>query len=130
MAKVNALARLKELDEERARLLEEAKAAALSAAQEAVRDLNALGFNYQLVQSGHVPRAARPSSTGRRSGIRESVLSAIQEAGPDGLSPAQIREKLGIPNDDKSGSQSVANALSNLKKQGKIGDTNGAYVVA
>lgn len=132
MAKASsALDRIKALDEERAKLLDEAKATALTAAQEAIADLNALGFNYQLVQSGQAPRATRTPSTGnRRSGIRENVLSAVLEAGPDGLTPAQIREKLGIDNADKSGSQSVANALSNLKKAGKIGDQNGAYIAA
>lgn len=132
MAKApSVLDRIKELDAERAKLLEEAKATALANAEQAVAELNELGFNYRLVQgSVSAPKAPKPSASGRRSGIRESVLEAIQNAGPDGIAPAGIRQKLGIADDDKSGAQSVANALSALKKANKISDNNGAYVAA
>jgi hypothetical protein len=41
--------RIKELDEERATLFEQAKEEALRRANQAVEDLNALGLNYRLV---------------------------------------------------------------------------------
>lgn len=128
MAK-SPLERIKEIDAERAKLLDEAKATALANATSAVEELNALGFNYRLVQDGATAtRAPRQASTGtRRSGIRDDVLATITDAGDDGASPADIRAKLGIPNEDKSGAQSVANALSALKKAGKISDKDGAY---
>lgn len=46
----DALQRIRELDQERASLMEEAKGHALAAANEAVEQLNGLGFNYRLVQ--------------------------------------------------------------------------------
>jgi ribosomal protein L37E len=44
----SAIQRIKELDAERSKLLEQAKEEALRKANEAVAELNALGFNYQL----------------------------------------------------------------------------------
>jgi hypothetical protein len=48
----DVLQRLKELDKERAGLLDSARKDALSMATEAVAVLNSLGFNYQLVEGG------------------------------------------------------------------------------
>lgn len=131
MADNSVLAKLRKLDEERNRLLEEAKSTALANAEKALEELNELGFNYRLVEGGttaSAPRASTQPGT-RRRGIRDDVLATISEASPDGIAPADIRAKLGIAQDDKSGAQSVANALSNLKKTGKITDKNGLYIV-
>jgi len=57
--------RIKELDKERARLLDTAKKEALTRAESAVADLNALGFDFRLVNG--VARG-RPAGTGRRGG--------------------------------------------------------------
>lgn len=66
MAKTpTALDRIKQLDEERERLLSEAKGEALSRANEAVDALNALGFTYRLTEGG---RRAAPAET--RKGTR------------------------------------------------------------
>jgi hypothetical protein len=126
---------IKKLDDEIARinaarekLKETVKAEALANVETALKELNALGFNYRLVEGGRAT-APRATATGtRRAGIRDDVLAAVSNAGPDGIKPADIRAKLGI--DGKSGSQSVANALSALKKANKIADKNGAYVAA
>ncbi len=67
------------------------------------------------------PARTRQSSTGRRSGIRDNVLEAIKAKA--GMSPAQIRKAVGIADGDKSGSQSVSNALSALKRAGTIKET-------
>jgi hypothetical protein len=50
MAEKDPIARIKELDAERTKLLDDAKKDALSRAQQAVADLNALGFTYSLTQ--------------------------------------------------------------------------------
>jgi hypothetical protein len=50
MADKDPIARIKELDAERIKLLDEAKKEALARAQQAVSDLNALGFSYSLTQ--------------------------------------------------------------------------------
>lgn len=123
---MSVLEKIRKLEEQKASLLSEAKKEALAKANEAVKELNELGFNYQLVQgeTGGVTR----SPTGRRSGIRNEVLKVVTDASPDGIAPAGIRDKLGLT--DTSGAQSVANALSALKKANKIADKNGLYVSA
>ena len=49
MTDKSAIQRIKELDQERAALFEQAKEEALHRATQAVEDLNALGLNYRLV---------------------------------------------------------------------------------
>jgi hypothetical protein len=53
------LSQIRKLDDRRSRLLGEAKDAALQLVQEAIRDLNALGFSYRIVEKasqGHGER--------------------------------------------------------------------------
>ena len=64
MAEKSAIERIKELDEERARLFEQAQEEALKKAAEAVADLKALGLNYQLT-SGVKSGAADHPATGK-----------------------------------------------------------------
>jgi hypothetical protein len=52
------IARIKELDAERTKLLNDAKKEALSRAQQAVSELNALGFSYSLVAKKAAGRKA------------------------------------------------------------------------
>jgi hypothetical protein len=64
--KPTTLQQLKKLDEERTKLLEGAKADALARAEEAINELTALGFAYELVEPGQAnarkPRTARKAS--------------------------------------------------------------------
>lgn len=54
------LEKLKKLDAERSKLLEGAKTEALAKANQAVEELNAIGFSYELVENkGEKPRKAR-----------------------------------------------------------------------
>lgn len=55
----NPVARIKELDKERSQLLTTAKKEALDRANEAIADLNALGFSYTLSGEGAAPRRGR-----------------------------------------------------------------------
>jgi hypothetical protein len=48
MVEKSAIQRIKELDDERAKIFDQAKEEALQKATQAVADLNALGLNYQL----------------------------------------------------------------------------------
>jgi hypothetical protein len=61
--KLTILQQIKKLDEERAKLLESAKNEALAKATEAVEELKALGFSYELAEPApgktRAPRAAR-----------------------------------------------------------------------
>jgi hypothetical protein len=58
--------KIKKLDDERAKLLESAKADALARAEEAINELTALGFEYELVETARAtarkPRTARKAS--------------------------------------------------------------------
>jgi hypothetical protein len=49
MSEKSAVQRIKELDDERAKIFGEAKEEALQKATQAVADLNALGLNYKLI---------------------------------------------------------------------------------
>src|ERR1700720_3370266 len=62
--KLTALQQIKKLDEERAKLLESAKADALARAEEAVNELTALGFDYELVAPAR--ERARKTRTARK----------------------------------------------------------------
>jgi hypothetical protein len=71
MTDKTAIQRIKELDQERATLFEQAKEEALRRANQAVEDLNALGLNYRLV-TGAAPAGGESSGkklqkTGQRS---------------------------------------------------------------
>jgi hypothetical protein len=57
---MNVLDKIRALDDERAKLLDDAKKEALEAAHKAVSDLNELGFNYRLVEGPSTSTARRP----------------------------------------------------------------------
>ena len=69
MTDKTSIQRIKELDQERATLFEQAKEEALRRANQAVEDLNALGLNYRLV-TGSAPSGGKagtkpPQGTGQ-----------------------------------------------------------------
>ena len=73
-------------------------------------------------------RASTGTRKGREGGKRDEILKLVQELG--GGTRAELIEKLGVKG-NKSGEQSLSNALSNLKKQGKVTqDESGKYLVA
>lgn len=122
------LEKIRKLEEEKEKLLDQAKGEALSKAQDAIDELRELGFHFELVERDRPTRTR--TATGRRSGIRDDVLEAVRQAGASGATPASIRAALGIQDGDKNGAQSVSNALSALKRANKINDKNGAYTAA
>jgi DNA repair exonuclease SbcCD ATPase subunit len=62
--KFTTLQQIKKLDEERAKLLESAKSDALARAKEAINELTALGFDYELVEPAK--ETARKTRTVRK----------------------------------------------------------------
>ena len=71
---MSVLDQLKSLDEQRTKLLEGAKKEALEAAQKAIADLNALGFDFRLVegpaqQEGHLGSVPRVKHQNVKRGI-------------------------------------------------------------
>ena len=106
------------LEAQKRKLIEDEKKSALKKAQLALDELNALGFNYQLVQGG------KTTTRTRRSGIRDDVKKHVK-ASP-GITRADLLEKMNAKGDTKA-EQSISNALANLKKVGEITLTDGQY---
>lgn len=127
MAAVSIIDQIMELEAQKQKLMAQAKDEALKMAEKAVSDLNNLGFNYRLVEGSTTPRSPA-TSTGstrtRRGGVADDVLNVIKSA-PEGLPSSLVQEQLGAT--DKAGKQSIANALSNLKKKGQLTAENGVY---
>ena len=65
---LTALQQIKKLDEERAKLLDSAKADALARAEEAINELIGLGFEYELTAYGTKAKA-KPRKAGARKAI-------------------------------------------------------------
>lgn len=63
---MTVLEQLKKLEEQRATLLEGAKKEALAKAEAAVADLNAIGFDYRLVEGDEEPEAKKKIITRHR----------------------------------------------------------------
>lgn len=63
---VSVLEQLQKLDEQRAKLLDGAKAEALGKAEAAIADLKAIGFDYQLVLAGTATKKASKSGITRQ----------------------------------------------------------------
>lgn len=126
---MSVIDQLKKLDEQRAKLLGDAKAEAMEAAEKAVATLNELGFNYRLVSgettTTRTPRAPREGGGTRRTGVREEVIRVIEEH-PDGIGRAAILETMGAKG-DKSAEQSISNALAALFKAGNVSRVDGNY---
>ena len=73
------------------------------------------------------PKGKRGGS-GKRGSRQDGILSLLRGKA-DGLSRGDILEGLGLKG-DKTGEQSVSNALGNMKKAGKIGQKDGRYMLA
>ena len=83
---------------------------------------------YEAAKSGKTATPAKRTTGTKRGSRHEAILSLLKEA-PDGLGRADILEKLSLKG-NKSGEQSISNALANMKKAGKIGAKDGRYVLA
>lgn len=114
---MSVLDEIKKLDEQKAKLLAQAKREALAKAEAAVKELNELGFDYQLVERG------KPTTT-RRTGIRQTILDEIAKH-PNGIGRQQLMDTLDMS--DSKGRQALSNAIAALKKQGKIVGDDGHY---
>lgn len=126
MASVDVMDRIRKLDEERSSLVAEAKAQALSKAREAIEELGNLGFSYSIIEGAG--DSASPAGKGlRRSGIRDEVMGALRACGGTGANRGELLDMLGVKGQRK-GEQSVSNALSSLKKAGKLQQKNGRYI--
>lgn len=128
MAKASVLDRIRELDAQKAQIIDEAKTAALANAEAAIAELNELGFNYHIVEGGRPSKTTSAPSGKRRTGIRDEVLDVIKKAGAEGISRADLLARLDAT--DKADQQAVSNAVSALKKAGNIAGEKGIYTTA
>lgn len=115
---------IKELDAQKQKLMEKAKSEALTRAENAIQELNDLGFNYRIVEGAAPSQKAATSTRTRKSGVSDEVLKIIKGA-PDGLPRAAVLEQMNAT--DKKQEQSISNSLSNLKKKGLLTADNGIY---
>lgn len=128
----NYVDQIMELEAQKQAILSKAKSELLNAAERAVADLNNLGFQYTLVEGSTAPNVMRGASKGemrearspRQGGVSDRVLEAVRAA-PEGLARAGVLTALNA--DDTKAEQSISNALSNLKKAGKLTAENGVY---
>ena len=82
---------------------------------------------YEAAKKGRPVTIGGPSSTRAPRGARQkAVLEHIQKA-PNGLTRGELIEAMGVKG-DKSGEQSISNALNNMKKAGRISSKEGRYV--
>lgn len=126
----NYIDQIMELEAQKQALMIKAKAEALSTAEKAIADLNNLGFNYRLVEGGTGGTRIATASTitrTRKAGVADEVLAVIKAA-PKGLPRAGVLEQMQAH--DTKAQQSISNALSNLKKAGKLVAKDGIYTVA
>lgn len=121
---MSTLDQIRKLEEQKNQLLNQAKQEALNKANDAIKELRELGFEYQLVQ-GDTPTATVRGSGKRRTGIRDDVLEHVTKA-KDGITRADLLEQMGAKG-DKSSEQSISNALAALKKQGTVTLNDGVY---
>lgn len=115
---------IKELEAQKQKLLQKAKAEALGQAQRAVTELNNLGFNYRLVEGQTSSSVTGTPTRTRKSGVSNDVLAVIKKA-PNGLPRAGVLEQMGAT--DKKQEQSISNSLTNLKKKGLLTAEDGIY---
>jgi hypothetical protein len=80
-------------------------------------------------EAAKLGKPARVKGTGTRRGSRQDGILAILKDAPDGMGRADILDKLGLKG-NKTGEQSISNALNNMKKAGKIGSKEGRYTLA
>ena len=73
-----------------------------------------------------VPKRASRRPRSRRGEKRQAILDLVNQH-PHGLSRGEILNLIGVKG-DKSGEQSVSNALSSLTKQNQLGKKDKKYV--
>ena len=86
------------------------------------RELSALDA-YETAKAGKTK-----STRGRRASRQDGILQLLR-GNADGMTRGGILEGLGLKG-NKSGEQSISNALNNMKKAGTIAVRDGKYVAA
>jgi hypothetical protein len=97
---------------------------------EVERELAAIGA-YEAAKAGKLPAARRGRTSGVRAarGSRQGAVLDLLSKSTSGMTRGEILEAMGLKG-DKSGEQSVSNALNNLKKAKKVSSKDGRYQAA
>jgi hypothetical protein len=90
-----------------------------------------LAYEQTLAGKLPVPAASKRQQTTQRvgRGSKQAEVLHVIEQQPSGMTRGQVMDALGFKG-NKSGAQSVSNALTALKKAGKIASTDGKWQVA
>jgi hypothetical protein len=93
------------------------------------KDLLGVEKEMEAVNAYYAAKTGKRVSTGQRAprGARRQEILDLVKSG-EGMKRVEILEALGVKG-DKSGEQSVSNALSALKKGGDIAVNDGKYVI-
>jgi hypothetical protein len=119
--------------QERERLAK-AREAALARKKEVEDELGAIDREifaiaaYEQAKRGKSPATPRASRQPGRRGKRETVLEEVKKH-PDGITRAELLEVMNFKG-DKSGEQFVSNALSALKRDGRLNVDGKKYLAA
>ena len=73
----SAVEQIRELDQQRAKLIAAAKSEAIKKVDRALQELNQLGFNYRIVADGHRMPIGRKARAGRKRGRISKVACKI-----------------------------------------------------
>jgi DNA-binding transcriptional ArsR family regulator len=118
------------IDQERIRIKEAIKAAnakrreADAEIEELETELTAIAA-YDAARKGPKASAERRAPRGRRGEKRQAILDLVAQHS-DGVTRRELLDALNAH--DKSGSQSVSNALSALKKAGQVAQEGKKYI--
>lgn len=115
---MTVLDQIAKLEEQKQALLKGAHDELLAKAQDAISQLTELGYKYKI--SGAPTKGGK-----RRTGVRADVLEAIKQE-PNGINRQELLKAMGAEGDKKA-TQSISNAVANLKKAGEITTDGGVY---
>lgn len=120
---MSVMDQIKKLDEQKAKLLADAKAEAMAKVEQGLQDLKELGFSYRLVTDDNfTPPVSRQTRT-RRGGVKDSILAALSEKP---MSRSELLVHLDAKG-DKGQENSISTALANMKKAGIVTAEDGVY---
>lgn len=81
-------------------------------------------------ENAKTDKPARAKGTGTRRGSRTDGIIQLLTGNQEGMTRGELLDKMGLAG-DKTGGQSISNALANMKKAGKLGRSKeGRYTLA
>jgi len=116
------------IESERTRLKEKKKGIGVKI-RDLEKEMAAVDNEMAAINAYEAAKKGKPAGTRTRHGGRRGEVLSVIKKHPDGIGRAEVLEALGVKG-DRSGEQSVSNALSALKKANTIDNPDGKYVAA